>query len=132
MPQGNNQTIVEKIKRVTEKGIQSRLETGSTVKFRTLISQELKADYTSLCDLFLLQQGISLDNFIISRILEKVKELLVYTEKTFKEVARALGYQSTTYLAAQLKKHTGFTSSHFKQIRRDKLTIIENYQNSKQ
>ncbi|WP_228376933.1 helix-turn-helix domain-containing protein [Chryseobacterium vrystaatense] len=41
------------------------------------------------------------------------------------EIAYALGYSSPAHLSNQLKKYTGFTSSYYKQIRLDKMAIIE-------
>jgi AraC-like DNA-binding protein len=120
-----SQQIIDKVKAVIDKGIQTRLETGQTVKFSTLIFEELNTDYGSLDLMFKSLRGHSLDHFITERILEKVKELLVYTGQSFKEIAGALGYSSTWHLSRELKKQTGLTASHFKQIRREKQAVIE-------
>ena len=45
------------------------------------------------------------------------KELLTYDEMTLSEIAFKLGYSNVAYLSNQFKKITGFTPSHFKQLK---------------
>jgi AraC family transcriptional regulator len=115
------QKIVNEIKSAVEKGIREQLDTGEPVKFSTLISNELYKDYDSLSSLFSAFEGYTLEKFIISKKIDKVKELLVSTDQSLSEIACALGYSSSAHLSNQLKKHTGFTSSYYKSIRRDKM-----------
>ena len=118
-----DQKIIELIKTAVEKGIGEQLETGKTVKFSSFISNELYKEYDSLSALFSSLEGLTLEKFIISKKIEKVIELLVYTDQSLSDIAYSLGYGSPSYLSNQLKKYTGFTSSHYKKIRRDKMTI---------
>lgn len=120
-----NQVIVEKIKELVEKGIQMQVDTKAPIRFSTLISSELNKNYDTLSSLFSAESGDTLEKYIILRKIEKVKELLVYTELSLTEVAFLLGYSSPAHLSNQLKKHTGFTSSYFKQVRTDKQRVIE-------
>ena len=119
-----NQTIIDQIKSAVEKGIHEQLDTGEPVKFSAFISNELHKDYDTLSSLFSSLEGYTLEKFIISKKIEKVKEFLVYTEQSLSDIAYALGYGNPSYLSNQLKKHTGFTSSYYKRIRRDKMAII--------
>lgn len=120
-----DQKTIELIKRAVENGIQKRVNTGEAIKFSTLISEELSKDYDSLSALFSTIEGTTLEKFIIAKKIEKVKEFLVYTDQSLSDIAYALGYSSPAYLSNQLKKHTGFTSSYYKQIRRDKLAMMK-------
>jgi AraC-like DNA-binding protein len=119
-----NQTVIDQVKSAIEKGIHQQLDTGEPVKFSTLISNELHRDYDSLSSLFSSVERCTLEKFIISKKIEKVKELLVYTDQSLSDIAYALNYSSPSYLSNQLKKYTGFTSSYYKQIRRDKLVFV--------
>lgn len=112
-----NQKILDQIKIAVEKGIHEQLNTGEPVKFSTLISNELHKDYDSLSSLFSSLEGYTLEKFIISKKIEKVKSLLVYTDQSLSDIAYALGYSSPAYLSNQLKKYTGLTSSYYKRIR---------------
>lgn len=122
-----DEKIVEHIKSVVEKGIQRRVDTGESLKFSTLISKELHRDYDSLSALFSTVEGATLEKFIIAQKIEKVKEFLVYTDQSLSDIAYALGYSSPAYLSNQLKKYSGFTSSYYKQIRRDKLAVMKDF-----
>lgn len=125
-----NQKTVDQIKNIIEKGIQEQLHTGNPIKFSALLINELHKDYDSLSSLFSSSEGSTLEKFIISRKIEKVKELLVYTDQSMSDIAYALGYSSPAHLSNQFKKYTGFTSSHYKQIRLDKITVIQEQSHS--
>lgn len=112
-----NQKIIEQIKSAVEKGINEQLNTGEPVKFSSLISNELHKDYDTLSSLFSSIEGYTLEKFIISKKIEKVKEFLVHTDQSLSDIAYALGYSSPEYLSNQFKKYTGFTSSYYKRIR---------------
>jgi len=120
------QKIINDIKSAVQKGIQHQIDTGKPVKFSVMIGNELNKDYGSLSSLFSLFHGYTLEKFIILTKIEKVRELLVYTNQTLSEIAYNLGYSSPAHLSNQLKKHTGFTSSYYRAIRRDKNEIIQN------
>lgn len=119
-----NHKILEQIKMAVEKGINNQLDTGEQVKFSTIISNELHRDYDSLSYLFSSLEGYTLEKFIISRKIEKVKEYLVNTDQSLMDITYALGYSSPAYLSNQLKKYTGFTASYYKLVRREKLADI--------
>lgn len=120
-----NEQLISQIKLAVERGINEQSETGNPVKFSKLISDEFHKDYDSLSAIFSLTQGITLEKYIISERIEKVKELLVYTDKSLTDIANILGYSSVAYLSRQLKKHTGFDFAHYKKIMRNKLTIMQ-------
>lgn len=122
-----DQKMIELIKTAVENGIQKQLDTGAAVKFSAFISNELHKEYDSLSALFSSLEGYTLEKFIITKKIEKVKELLVYTDQSLSDIAYALGYGSPAYLSNQLKKYTGFTSSHYKKIRHEKMTNIINH-----
>ena len=112
-----NQKMINKIKELVEKGITLQLQSGTPTKFTTLISGKLHKNYDTLSALFSSVEGITLEKYIIHRKIEKVKQLLVDTEMSLTEIAHVLGYSSQAYLSNQLKKHTGFTSSHYRNIK---------------
>ncbi|MDA6068376.1 helix-turn-helix domain-containing protein [Flavobacterium sp. AC] len=119
------QETVEKIKELVETGITMQLDSGIPVRFSLLISNKLNKSYDALSALFSSIEGETLEKYIILRKIEKIKELLVYTNQSMSQITHTLGYSSPAHLSNQLKKYTGFTSSYYKQIRRDKLAIIE-------
>jgi AraC-like DNA-binding protein len=64
--------------------------------------------------LFSSVEGITIEKFIMTQKIERVKELLFYNELTLSEIAHQLGYSSVSHLSAQFKKETGMTPTQFK------------------
>ena len=81
------------------------------------LARELRQDYSTLSTLFSEVEGITIEKYVIHQKIEKVKELLVYDEKTLSEIAFQLHYSSAAYLSNQFKKVTGLSPSHFKKQR---------------
>lgn len=121
-----NQLLTLQIKQLVDEGIKVQTETGTPVKFSKLISQGLNKSYETLSTFFSFSAGVTLEKYIILRKIDKVKELLVYTDKTLTDIAYELGYSSISHLARQLKEVSGFNSSYYKKIRREKLAAANN------
>lgn len=85
-------------------------------KFSELLSQHLHHDYSYISNLFSEVEGITIEQYIITQRIEKVKELLLYDEMSLSQIALELDYSSTAHLSAQFKKTTGFTPTRFKQM----------------
>ena len=83
--------------------------------FSALIAAQLHHDYSYLSKLFSETEGFTIEQFIINQKIEKVKELLVYDEKSLSEIAFETGYSSVAHLSSQFKKVTGLTPTQFKQ-----------------
>lgn len=86
--------------------------------FSTLLSDQLHHDYSYLSRLFSSVEGITIEKFVLSQKIEKVKELLFYDEMTLSEIAFQLNYSSVAHLSSQFKKETGMTPTEFKQQRK--------------
>ena len=84
--------------------------------FSEILTKKLNKDYSYLSGLFSEVEGVTIERYIISQKIEKVKELIVYDELNFSEIAFQLGYSSVAHLSAQFKKTTGLTPSYFKKM----------------
>jgi len=109
-------TLIEQIKTFVIDTVHYKDEVPEK-NYSVLLSQHLHHDYSYLSRLFSEVEGITIEQFIINRKIEKVKELLTYDELSLSQIAYQLGYSSTAHLSAQFKKLTGFTASQFKQMR---------------
>ncbi len=96
-----------------------------SINFSDFLSQKLNHDYTYLANLFSEVQGTTIEKFIISHKIERVKELLVYNELTLTEIAYLMHYSSVAHLSTQFKKVTGLTPSHFKQLKQKRRNMLE-------
>ena|SRR5688572_18301356 len=115
--------IVNQAKDIIGEVFGENLKYDSKLKFSSLLSETLHMNYDSISELFTELEGITLEKYIITKRLEKVKELLVYTEFTLTEIAYITGFSSINHLSRQFKELTGFSPSHFKSIRSDKKKI---------
>ena len=87
-----------------------------SMNFSTLLSEKLHQDYNSMSKLFSTVEGITIEKYIIKQKIERVKELIVYDERSLSEIAFQLNYSSVAHLSAQFKKETGMTPSAFKKL----------------
>lgn len=95
------------------------------VNYSDYISEKVKYDYTYLSNLFSEVKGITLQQFIISHKIERVKELLLYEELNLTEISYKLHYSSVAHLSNQFKKVTGLSPSQFRQLKEKTRSPIE-------
>jgi AraC-like DNA-binding protein len=68
---------------------------------------------------------ITIQQFIILNKIERVKELLLYDELNLTEISYKLHYSSVAHLSNQFKKITGLTPSYFKQLKKKRMSNLE-------
>jgi AraC-like DNA-binding protein len=100
------------------------------VNFSDYLSEKLNYDYTYLANLFSEVQGTTIEHFIISHKIERIKELIIYDELNITEIAWKLNYSSVAHLSNQFKKVTGLSPSHFKQLKDKRRSPIEEIGNN--
>ncbi|HQF27755.1 MAG TPA: helix-turn-helix domain-containing protein, partial [Bacteroidia bacterium] len=87
--------------------------------------EKLDYDYTYLSNLFSETEGSTIEHFIIMHKIERVKELIIYSELNLTEIAWKMHYSSVAHLSNQFKKVTGLTPSFFKSLKDKKRVNIE-------
>ena len=93
------------------------------------ISEKLDYDYTYLSNLFSEVQGTTIAQFVISHKIELIKELMIYGELSISEIAWKMNYSSVSHLSNQFKKITGFSPSHFRNLKDKRRSPIEDIGN---
>jgi AraC-like DNA-binding protein len=116
--------LVEKIKNTVIKMVHHSDDTIK-VNFSDYLSEKLKYDYTYLANIFSEEQGISIEHFIISHKVERIKELIIYDELNITQIADMMNYSSVAHLSMQFKKVTGMTPTSFKKLKLKKRELIE-------
>ncbi len=91
------------------------------LKLSDYLAQEFNKNYDSLAEFFSINEGQTLEQYYIALRVDKVKEMLVYTDFSLNEIAYRTGYSSPHHLSSQFKKVTGLNPSHFKSLRDEKL-----------
>jgi len=121
--------LIERIKNTIIEMIYHSNEVIKT-KFSNYLSKKLNYNYTYLANLFSEVQGITIEQFIISHKIEKIKELIIYGELNITEIAWKMNYSSVAHLSNQFKKIAGLSPSHFKQLKEKKRRPIDEIGNT--
>ena len=116
--------LIEKIKNAIVEMVHYT-EEPIKVNFSDYLSDKLRHDYTYLANLFSEVQGTTIEQFIISHKIERIKELIIYDELNITEIAWKMNYSSVAHLSNQFKKVTGLSPSHFKQLKDKRRNQIE-------
>ncbi len=116
--------LIEKIKTVVIQMVHHSDELIK-VNFSNFLSEKLHYDYTYLANLFSEVQGTTIEQFIISHKVERIKELIIYGELNISEIAWKMNYSSVAHLSHQFKKATGLAPSHFKLLKDKRRSPIE-------
>ena len=101
----------------------------SNINFSDFLSKKLDHNYTYLANLFSEVQGTTIEQFMISHKVERIKELIIYDELNITEIAWKMNYSSVAHLSNQFKKVTGLTPTHFKQLKDKRRSPIEDIGN---
>jgi AraC family transcriptional regulator len=115
--------IIEQIKKATISYIYDK--ENQHQNFSSYLADQLNRDYNYLSTLFSSVEGTTIENYMIKLKMERVKELLVYDEKTLSEISFELGYSSVAHLSGQFKRVTGFTTTNFKKMREQNRKSID-------
>jgi AraC-like DNA-binding protein len=116
--------LIEKIKNAVIQMVHYSDEVIKT-NFSDYLSGKLNHNYTYLANLFSEVQGTTIEQFIISHKIERIKELIIYGELNITEIAWKLNYSSVAHLSNQFKKVTGLSPSHFKKLKDKRRNPIE-------
>jgi AraC-like DNA-binding protein len=116
--------LIERIKAVIVEMVH-HTEEPIKINFSVFLSEKLNHDYTYLANLFSEVQGTTIEQFIISHKIERIKELIIYGELNITEIAWKMNYSSVAHLSNQFKKVTGLSPSHFKQLKDKRRIPIE-------
>lgn len=120
----SNSITIEKIKNILIDLIQNKNnDINGTIS--DYLKEKTHQDYSKLSNLFSQIEGLSIEKYFINLKIEKVKELIVYDELSFSEIANYLNYSSVSHLSHQFKKTTGFSPTYFRNNNGKKRTGLD-------
>ena len=82
--------------------------------YSVYISETIGINYYDLSRLFSSVMNTTIEKYIISQKIQRIKHLLIYDKLTPAKIAKKLSYSSVQYLYAQFKKIEGETLSSYK------------------
>jgi AraC-like DNA-binding protein len=115
--------LVQKVKQLVVKYVSAQSLSNQKVKFSRILSDTLNMNYDSVSEIFAASESITIEKYLIARRIEKVIELLVYTNKTLTEISHTMNYSSIQHLSKQFRQITGFTPSHYRKLKKEKVEI---------
>lgn len=114
--------LIESIKKHCQDYIVSQKKIK--VNISDFLSQKLNKDYNYLSNLFSEVELQTIVQYINSIKIEKAKEMILFEDYNFTEIATKLNFNNLAAFSTQFKKTTGFSPSHFKKLKeRRRLTI---------
>lgn len=108
--------VINEVKTAIIELIHSVYEEKQTQNLSEYLESRIAKNYSSLSFLFSRSEGRTIEKYAIQQRIERVKELLVYGEKTISEIAWELGYSSAQYLSNQFKSETSHTLTELRNM----------------
>jgi len=118
--------LIEKIKNIIIEMIHYADDETLNINIPNFLAEKLNHNYTYLSAIFSEVTGTTIEHYIITHKIERVKELLLYDEFTLTEISYKLSYSSVAHLSSQFKKVTGLTPTFYRQLRDKKRNAFEN------
>ena len=116
--------VIERIKNLIVQLVHDK-DNNLKINRSYFLAEQLGQEYSTLSNLFSEVEGTTIEQYFIAQRIEKVKELLMYDELSLSQIAYSLNYSSVAHLSRQFKKSTGFTPTHFKNLKSRKRRQIE-------
>ena len=116
--------LIEGVKNVVSELIYTS-DDSLKMNFKKYLSTKFNLDIKYITSLFLAVQGITLDQFILSHKIERIKEMIIYEGLNILEITQKLNFIDVSNLYFQFKKATGFSPYNFKQLKIRRHTLIE-------
>lgn len=105
--------LIEKIKLVINELVYS-YDLSLKTNFSYYLSKKLDLNYTYLANIFSETTGFTIEQFLISRRIQRVKEMISCNELNLTQISWELHFSSVAHLSSQFKKVTGITPSQYK------------------
>lgn len=78
------------------------------------ISEKVNLRYSSLSNIFSIKENNTIEKYIIIQRIERVKELLIYSDLGLSDITFKMHFSSVAHLSNQFKKITGLTPSFYR------------------
>lgn len=112
--ENQKKALVERIKHTIDTMLHD--ENAKAVKVSFYLTNKLNYSYNHISNIFSESTFCSIENYIILRKVDFVKDLLCDNHLTLTEIADKFDYSSVAHLSGQFKKTTGLTPSAFQRI----------------
>ncbi|WP_366187259.1 helix-turn-helix transcriptional regulator [Flavobacterium ovatum] len=115
--------LIEKIKNSCQEYINS--DKHIKVNISEYLTSKLDFDYNYISNAFSEVTSTTIINYINLIKMEKAKEMILFEESNFSEIATKLHFSSLSAFSTQFKKITGFNPTHFKNLKEKRRIAIQ-------
>lgn len=122
--------LIEKIKNYCQNYVVA--EKSIKVNISEFLSQKLERDYNYLSNTFSEIELCTIVHYINLLKMEKAKEMILFDDYNFSEIAEKLNFNSLSAFSTQFKKITGYNPTHFKKLQNKRRLTIQELTKKKQ
>ena len=115
--------LIERIKMYCQEYVLS--EKNIKVNISDYLAKKLNKDYNYLSNLFSEIEMCTIVHYINLLKVEKAKEMILFEDYNFSEIAMKLHFNSLSAFSTQFKKITGFNPTHFKNLKEKRRLAIQ-------
>lgn len=113
--EGKGAILIENIKKHCNDYVES--QAGIKVNISDYLSKRLNKDYNYLSNAFSEVELCTIVHYINQIKMEKAKEMILFEELNFTEIATKLNFNNLSAFSTLFKKITGFSPTHFKKLK---------------
>ncbi|MCO6163161.1 helix-turn-helix domain-containing protein [Flavobacterium sp. NRK F7] len=116
--------LIEKIKHYCQEYVNN----GEKINYNLseYLQKKLDKDYNYLSNAFSEVTSTTIIMYVNLLKMEKAKEMILFEEHNFTEIATKLNFSNLSTFSALFKKITGFTPSYFKKLKEKRRKAIQN------
>jgi AraC-like DNA-binding protein/copper chaperone CopZ len=122
--------LIEKIKNYCHEYIVS--EKHIKVNISDFLSHKLDRDYNYISNIFSEVEMCTIVHYINLLKIEKAKEMILFEDHNFSEIAARLNFNSLAAFSTQFKKITGYNPTHYKNLKNKRRLTIQELTHKKQ
>lgn len=119
--------LIEKIKTYCQEYVNS--DKKNNVNISDYLSNKLDKDYNYLSNAFSEVTSSTIMHYVNLIKMEKAKEMILFEDDNFTEIASKLNFSSLSSFSTQFKKTTGFSPSYFKKLKEKRRKAIQELNN---
>ena len=115
--------LIEKIKTYCQEYVNT--DKKNNVNISDYLSNKLDKDYNYLSNAFSEVTSSTIMHYVNLIKMEKAKEMILFEDDNFTEIASKLNFSSLSSFSTQFKKTTGFSPSYFKKLKEKRRKAIQ-------
>lgn len=115
--------LIEQIKKYCQEYLNN--EDEIKVKISEYLTEKLHKDYNYLSNLFSDMEACTIVHYMNLIKVERAKEMILFEDHNFSEIATRLNYNNLSAFSTQFKKITGYNPTHYKKLKEKRRLAIQ-------